>query len=359
MDVAKAYAKMGVLVGKLGEADESLALLDKAEAALAAAPAKKQTATDRAATLALTQAYRGALLCERREYAAAADVLRQALALSEKSFAANPNDAALQRQLASVAANLAVAERALGQPAEAYRHNSLAIQHYRQLQTTTPDDSQLTRQLAESYNQRGLLPITINPQAIADFQEAIRLQQELVEADPLDTTSRSALARSWNNLGLAHRAAKDWQAAEAAYRTAIAWQEHLVTSSRHAVRHCRDLAISQSNLGAALAQQGRFADASRAFEDSLTQYQAVLAKAPHDERTKSDAGSVGHNRALTLWRQGEFERARKCATAALTLQASALAAIPSSAEFRTRHDVQSQTVAQLNSSEQQVSSVKN
>jgi tetratricopeptide (TPR) repeat protein len=191
------------------------------------------------------------------------------------------------------------------------------------------------------------------------LKQTIRLQETLVEADPLDTTARSALARSWNNLGLAHSAAKNWPAAESAYRTAIAWQEHLASSSRHAVRHCRDLAISQSNLGAALAQQGRFADASRAFEDSLTQYQAVMAKAPHDEQTKSNAGSVGHNLALTLWRQGEFERAHKVAAAALTLQASALAAVPNSIEFRARHEAQSQTVAQLSSCEKHVSSVKN
>ncbi len=359
VDVAKAYAKMGVLVGKLGQADESLALLDQAEGALAKAPAKPQAAAERAATLALTKAYRGALLCERREYVAAADVLRQALALNEETLAGSPEDVALKRQLASVAANLAIAERELGQAAEADRHASLAIQHFRTLQTATPNDCQLTRRLADAYNLRGLLPASLNPKAIGDLEEAIRLEQQLVEADPLDTTARSSLARSWNNLGLAHSAVRDWQAAESAFRTAITWQEHLVASSRHAVRHCRDLAISQSNLGAALAQQGRFANASRAFEDSLAQYRTVMAKAPHDEQTKSDAGSVGHNLALTLWRQGEFERARTVATAALTLQESALAAVPSSAEFRTRHEAQSSTVAQLNVSDNQVSSVKN
>lgn len=199
--------------------------------------------------------------------------------------------------------------------------------------------------------------------AVADMQQACAVLRSIVAAQPHDRDAKGQLGTSLIALGLAQRQAKDLDGALASYQEARVVHEELVASFPFLVVHRSNLAHVHNNLsvllrsvGAAeksrqhlakaieiagdivrvepdhidarhlaaacsynLANQLVDTDAVRAtalYRDSLAQAEALLAAMPDDRRALDLAGRVATSLGALLARQKRYDEAMAVFTSA-------------------------------------------
>jgi tetratricopeptide (TPR) repeat protein len=241
----------------------------------------------------------------------------------------HPHDSEKAADLAATYGNLGLAWRKAGDARAAAEWLHKAIAQASEALPLAPDDDNLMRSAAASYNNLGSLDEEGDGALAAnDYEQAIELQRKLTARRPLNQVYQAELARSLNNLGYASALTKDWSAAQRAYAEAIAIQSQLVKDSPLAGSYRRDLAITSSNLGMALSEVGRLDEAAKKFDDALSEQRQLLAARPNDATTLSNMGAIYNNLGMLWERRQQPGEASKAFLSAIEHQKRALAAQP-------------------------------
>lgn len=334
-DLALAYNRMGTLSEKLGDSQRALTHHLAArriwQERLAADPENTETTRN----LALCENNLGQMQAELGETSAAVASLRHAQKLQRELSAKDPNSRPLATELATTCNNLGLVLRELGQRQAAIDAFTAAIDEQHSIATRSTKDEAALRVLAASHNNLGsLVDGSHAEEAAKHYHQAIAIQRQLVEANPINRLYQGDLARTYNNLGFVLARRRDWQNAELCYLDAIKLQQHLVEQAPLAGSYTRDLAISFNNLGMVQSRDARFAAAEESFEHSIKLQRRLLAAMPSDARTLSNLGGAYNNLGLLFDAQRRSADAEAAYESAIDFQKQALAAAPENGRYR-------------------------
>lgn len=247
--------------------------------------------------LALTYSKIGTLADEIGSTDEAIQSHERAVNLFRKLVEEEPEQVDYRRRLAMCENNMALTLRRAGRVAEARELYRKAIT----MQTELSGEGRLAEtvsDLALSYTNLGLLQTETDDIAKADesFREAIRLQEHLLDEDPENPDLLRKLAASYNNLSIYLNA--DAEKAVDCYRTALKHQELAVAAAPDDLPLQSDWALTYNNLGAVLARRDEFADASESYEHAISIQQRLVAVAPTQKSYRRDLAVSYNNRGL-------------------------------------------------------------
>jgi len=334
-ELARAYNRMGTLSEKLGDNQRAL---DRHFAArriwqerLSATPANAEYARN----LALCENNLGQMQAELGQTSAALDSLRHAQKLQRDLAAKQPKSQQLATELATTCNNLGLVLRETGERDEAIAAFRAAIDEQQAATAQATTDEAALRVLAASLNNLGsLLDGNHADEAARRYQQAISMQRQLVETNPINRLYQGDLARTYNNLGFVLARRQDWQNAELCYLDAIKLQQHLVEQAPLAGSYTRDLAISYNNLGMVQSRDARYAAAEESFQQSIKLQGRLISAMSSDARTLSNVGGVYNNLGLLYDAQRRYADAESAYQAAIDMQKKALDAAPASGRYR-------------------------
>jgi tetratricopeptide (TPR) repeat protein len=339
-DLGAVYFKAATMAHRLNHTHEAIDLCRRAlaefDAVLAKAPKDDARGIERATcrgTLAFLLASTGDVDAALEAYAGAIDEQR---AIAQRP-GTEPNPAAL-RALADTHSNLGLLLADIGRKPAARRSLTSGIELAEKLVAATPNDRELRRKLAISYNSLSFVEREIDwSRSEEACRRAIALLDELDDDDirPDEAAEfRSDVALYYNNLGaiLAHRG--DWSAACDSYRAAIDRQQQVQRLAPAVPAHRRELAVSWNNLGQALDALDRSADAAAAYNDAQYLVAQLASDYPDDLTYRSLFGAVLNNRAMSLAAEGRSEEAFAAFERAIAEQQIAFDRAPRVFEFR-------------------------
>jgi serine/threonine-protein kinase len=167
----------------------------------------------------------------------------------------------------------------------------------------------LRESLAESPSDRDALAGTLNnigillrdtgrpDEALATFNESLRIEEELAAARPSEPSYRERLGRFLNNVGLLHRTAGRYDAARTALERSRSIREALVAGRPDSAPYRNDLAVSLINLGGLYLQAGRTADAREAWVRARDVFESLVREAPDNAGYRNMLAVVLNNAA--------------------------------------------------------------
>ena len=117
-------------------------------------------------------------------------------------------------------------------------------------------------------------------EAEAAYDQALRLRQQLAAQFPDDPGYREELAQSYNNLGILLKNTGRPKEAEAAYRDSLTLYQQLTDQFPANVRYLHALAKTHNNRGVLLHETGRFSEAEQSLHDAFGSYLRLLAELP-------------------------------------------------------------------------------
>jgi len=156
------------------------------------------------------------------------------------------------------------------------------LAHYQDFVHEAQGDSKLQSELALTQSRIGTLigELESAQASLTHFAKAEDSYRVLLATTPGSKEALQGRARNLNQMGLAHAASGDTNAAQRCYAHAIEIQAEL-TSNDANLSYQTDLALSQSNLGLLLAHSGNEAQA----ESELDQAIATLSKVVQTDQT--------------------------------------------------------------------------
>ncbi len=228
------------------------------------------------------------------------------------------NDLKFRVDSALVHSKLGDINRLLGKREEAVVQYKLAIQGFEQLSREKPDNAEYRRALAYAHqwlgeNLRLWLEETPNPpykraDAEAEYNRALRLQKDLLQASPGNADYAQELARTYYNRGILRfdDYAADLRATESDFLEAVRLLEPLAKKdlesqtkeSENPPSH--DLARVYSNLGYLLSDQGYYEKAIGIQED-------LVKKSPENWEYKVELATFYNNLSFLAWSKGKEE----------------------------------------------------
>ena len=212
-------------------------------------------------------------------------------------------DAALQRELAAAyervgdvrgqmyGANLGDVAGAM----ESY-HKSLRI--YEALFAADPHELQNKAGLASIHRKIGKQSLETS-EAAQSSEKAVTLYVELATEHPENADVRSALAGSYNDLGMALEDRGDISAALENYRKALPIRENFVAGDLPNQRYRRDLAVSYMNIGRGLCLKRDLKAALESNSKALALAAALMAEDPNN-------GEYRRFLAITYQNEGDY-----------------------------------------------------
>lgn len=170
-------------------------------------------------------------------------------------------------------------------------------------------------------------------QASLYLAESLELQRERNKKLVL-TTDSASVARTMSRMGAADRKAKNLEAAARHYQEAIRIQRDLVAASPSLASLHRDLALSLNNRGLILGDLQLFEEARLHFEEAQQQLQGLLKEHPEDLASRSGLGVTFNNLAMLSERQKDDKQAAIWYYRALSEQRFAYEKSQGSSPFR-------------------------
>jgi tetratricopeptide (TPR) repeat protein len=219
-----------------------------------------------------------------RDVPAARDSFRRTLSIAEKLAAAVPGDRDAQRDVALSHRRLA---GALGQLDDREGANNSLHQAIAILKTLVVDDSDVDSRhaLARCYKALGSLRAAQgdHKESLALAQEALRLNEALAEADPVNMTVRNEVAMSHFEMGLAHlRLANLEEALESSRRAETVTASMAAADASNAqARWLQGLELNFG--GVVLSKMHRQADAVASHLKALAHLEGVARADPANE----------------------------------------------------------------------------
>ncbi|MCG8649126.1 MAG: protein kinase [Pirellulales bacterium] len=333
-DLAVTYGKIGTLQNQIGSQQQAVDSLQKSTDLfldLAAADRSDPSIRQRLATsqnnLALALQEVGRVDDASRWY-------KKTIALQRDLLKKMPRNAELQADLALSLNNFALLLSKVGQVEAAQDSFQRAIETL-----DSVDEKQMTgeieRQLASTYNNLGGTLAKADPQRAAKYaQLALQIQMQQLLADRSNPKAASRVAATLNSLGTAQAELGATQEAVESYNQAIEIQDQLVQRWPSQQVHQRDIAVTYNNLGLTLAKQNQLEEAREVFGKALHFQAAVCETFAGDADLQSTLGGIYNNLAFVQERLALQTEAIDSYRSAVEHQSKAHTAAPQVARYR-------------------------
>ena len=259
-----------------------------------------------------------------REVAAALDNFRRSLQLAERRVVEFPNDSA-QNGLALMLSRLGDALAEQGDVSAAVESYRRALPIRETLTHQQPDNAVYRRELRVFYswlaNYLGnpyFLNLGEGGEALQYYQRAVRLAEELAQADTKNSTAKFDLVVAYERMGDVLSEPEPQRSADF-YRRALSLNERLLAASPNQYRFLRRHAVFQGKLGVALRSLGDRQAGFAQLRQALEELQKLLAEKPANAELQSDLHATLISLAEALSETGERAAALERDAQALAL----------------------------------------
>jgi tetratricopeptide (TPR) repeat protein len=248
------------------------------------------------------------------------------------------NDPKFRADSALVHSKLGDINRLLEKREDAVAQYRLAISGFEALSREKPGNAEYRQDLAYAHHWLGealrlWLEEKPNPpykrsDAEAEYDSALRLQQNLLQASPLNADYAQMLARTYYNRGILRYDGGDLAATESDFREAVRLLEPLAKKDLESQTRegenpsSHDLARVYNNLGFLLNDQGYFEQAIRIQAD-------LTKKSPENWEYKVELATFYNNLSFLAWSESERELAAQSNQKALDGIEELLTPVPS------------------------------
>lgn len=247
----------------------------------------------------------------------------------------NPGNEKFRLETARTRTRLGDINRLLGKYQDAVNEYQLAITGLESLAKQHPDNPEYRQAEAYSYNWLGeTLRIWLEeaqkpvPYTRADaeneYDNALRLQQELVHQIPGNSSYQQELARTYYNRGIL-RYSTDLNHSESDFRQAVGLLEPLAEKNTDASAGSKnpppsqDLARAYNNLANLLGHEKRMPEAAQLYERAIAIHEGLCKKEPGNREYKMELARFYDNMAILLLNEKQIDPAKQRNQQALTL----------------------------------------
>jgi serine/threonine-protein kinase len=199
------------------------------------------------------------------------------------------------------------------------------------------DDPNLRAELADAHFRLGYITAEIGDKeaAIAEYQQALALWQELFDTQPSVNQYRYHLARTYNNLAILYHATGRLRPAEEAYHQVLNLWQQQADAQPTVTEYRGNVASSYNNLGVLYRATGRPEEAERAYQQALALRQKLADAHPSVSEYQSHLAHSHNNLGLLYRATGRPEVAEKAYQRALALYQKLAGADPSVIEYQS------------------------
>ena len=247
----------------------------------------------------------------------------------------NPGNEKFRLETARTRTRLGDINRLLGKYQDAVNEYQLAITGLENLAKEHPDNPEYRQAEAYSYNWLGEtlrnwleeaqkpVPYT-RADAENEYDNALRVQQELVHQIPGNSSYQQELARTYYNRGIL-RYSTDLNHSESDFRQAIGLLEPLAEKNADASAGnknpppSQDLARVYNDLANLLVHEKRMPEAAPLYERAIAIHEGLCKKEPGNREYKMELAQFYDNLAIFLADEKQMDLARQRNQQALTL----------------------------------------
>jgi serine/threonine protein kinase len=224
----------------------------------------------------------------------------------------------------------------LGEFKEAEQDYDQALRIQEQLTAEFPSHCEFRQELAKSHTSRGALRYTTGrlQEAEKDYDQALSIQTQLAADFPFRPEFRQELARSHNNRGLLLRDTARLKDAEKDYCQAVSIYKQLAVDFPSRPEYRQELATSHNNRGNLLNATARPGEAEKDYDEALNIRRQLVADFSGRPEFRQDLAKSHSSRGLLLYATRRLREAEKDFDQALSIQRQLAADFPSRPEFR-------------------------
>jgi serine/threonine protein kinase/tetratricopeptide (TPR) repeat protein len=212
-----------------------------------------------------------------------------------------------------------------------------ALQYYRNFAKEWAGEPSLRRDLARAYFRAASITGEIGApdQAIADYQEAIRIYDVILADDPDDKEARRTHATCFNNIGFLELRRHRYQDAQTALDRCLELRRAALGRDPDDLELQSDIASVQGNLALSLSSLGRMPEAIAHLNEALAFRRRRLETAPFHAEFHSELAALLDSRAGLLKHQGKHAESAASFREAIAHQRAAVKAHPANVQYRT------------------------
>ncbi|MGE3776616.1 MAG: protein kinase [Pirellulaceae bacterium] len=308
--LAQSYNNYGLGLQRAGRTSEALQAFGKAIHIQESLAARFAESAEYRSDLARTYSNLGLLRADTGHVAEAQAAFAEAIARQEQLVSLYPQAAEYRRELAATLNNSA-SLLAPGQLSQAIDYCRRAGEHQRIAAELEPANLRHQADAALTCNNLGALLARTgtHDEAEASYEDAIRIQKDLVRQEPAGKSYRHDLAVTHNNLATARTRAGQLPAAEQAARAALDWQQPLIEQDPDDVAVRSTLGGVFNNLGMILEQLQRPQEAAEAYRAAVEHQQVAQQRAPEVSRYRQFLSKHYYNYGRILRALGKHDEA--------------------------------------------------
>jgi tetratricopeptide (TPR) repeat protein len=263
------------------------------------------------------------------------ELLRKAESFYTKIAAQNSNNEGLRYDVARAHSRLGDINRLLEKHERAVQEYNEAISRFESLAKDYPGRTEYRQALAYAHNWLGeTLRIALEQGQLAKFSrtdaekqydEALRLQQQIHDEKPANPVYQQELARTYYNRGILSFDNKDLNHAESDFRQAVLLLQPL--AERNAGTSAdntnpppsQELARVYNNLASLLGREGRIPEAAQFSERAIGIQEVLCRKEPNNREYKMELAQFYRTMANVLLYENHIDLAEQRSQQALTL----------------------------------------
>jgi tetratricopeptide (TPR) repeat protein len=254
----------------------------------------------------------------------------------------HPNFAAVADEEATAHLALGFTDRALSRYEELLRRQE-------RLAEAEPDRADYQRVLSVSYSKVGDLYRALGQgeQARRAYQQDLAIAERLAQAEPDRAEYQRDLSASYDHVGDLYRSMGQGEQARHAYQQSLAIQKRLAELEPDRADYQRDLSVSYNKMGDLYRSMGQGEQARQAYQQSLA-IRERLAEAEPDRADYQRDLSVSYERVGGQYRaQGQGEQARQAYQQSLAIAERLAEAEPDRADYQRDLSVSYEKVGDL------------
>jgi serine/threonine-protein kinase len=172
-----------------------------------------------------------------------------------------------------------------------------ALPFYQKFQVQQPDDPRLQAEMADNAFRVGYVNAELGQvqDAIASYQETLRIRTALVKAHPEVVEFQKDLASTHHRLGNVQRAAGRRSEALRSYEEALRIRTAQVKAHPEVVEYQKDLATTHYNLGLLQSEAGQGPEVLRSYQEALRIFTAQVKAHPEVVEYQKDLALTHNN----------------------------------------------------------------
>jgi len=214
----------------------------------------------------------------------------------------------------------------------------LALDHYQSMLQRRSNDPALQDELAGTYFRIGVITSLLKSpsEAIPFYEQAVAMQQRLLERSPKQVTRIAALANTLNALATARVALGELAAAKDGFEKSLSLRRQLCELDAQEIEYQRLLANAHMNVGLVLDELGQLAEAQREIETAQDirrkALEKALEKSSDDGRLRRDLAKGYYSLGWLQLRSELLEESQRSFLAAAEQLESVLKRFPNDLE---------------------------